>query len=78
MLIKNFPNWNPIEESKDSTTFEGSLQSKMSTIKLDKDIMDLLRAKRDRDHINMTRWASAILRKELTEDANKGIGEELK
>ena len=34
--------WIPVEESKDSTTFEGSLHSKMSLFRLFKDIISFL------------------------------------
>lgn len=42
MFINNIPHWKPVEESKDSTTFEGSLQSKMSLFRLFKDLMAFL------------------------------------
>jgi hypothetical protein len=43
-MIKNrTSHWIVIEESKDNTTFEGSLRSKMSTIEPINDILGLLR-----------------------------------
>ena len=62
--------WKPSEESDASTFPDMSLRSKMSTIKLDHDVMDMLRAKKSQDSINMTKWASAILRKELIKEVS--------
>jgi hypothetical protein len=46
MFINNIPHWKPVEESKDSTTFEGSLQSKISLFTLVKNKMSFLEKER--------------------------------
>lgn len=46
MISKRILHWIIIEESKDSTTFEGSLHSKMSQIDLVNGIMDSLKAEK--------------------------------
>lgn len=62
MNYKNITHWNPVEESKDKTTFEGSLQSKMSRINFDQDFWDMLKFN---THRNTIRRFSAILYKEV-------------
>jgi len=42
MNNQNFLHWLPVEENKNSTTFEGSLHSKMSLFRLFKDIISFL------------------------------------
>jgi len=42
----------------------------MSVIKLDEDVLELLRDKKKKDFINMKKWASNVLRLKLNEDKN--------
>ena len=46
MYIKNIPHWKRVEESKDSTAFEGSLHSKMSLFTLIKKTISFLEIER--------------------------------
>jgi len=68
MFINNIPHWKPVEERKDSTTFDGSLQSKMSRIILDKGIRDLLIANRRDNYFNLMKGASVVLRTQLMKE----------
>ncbi len=65
MFINYIPHWKPVEESKDSTTFEGSLQSKMTQIKFWSDKTDILNAKSHSNIITNLKVASDIVMKEL-------------
>jgi hypothetical protein len=56
-----------VEESRCSTTFDGSLHSKMSTINFDQDFWDMLNYKRRR---NTIKWFSAVLDKLVRKDVN--------
>ena len=67
MTYNNITYWNPVEESEDSTTFEGSLQSKMSIINLDHDFWDMLKCKSNNFNI---RWFSAVLYEEVNSIRN--------
>ncbi len=74
-MIKNrIPHWIIIEESRERTTFEGSLQSKMAKINFDHDFSDKLTVKKYINFFNSLKVTSAILGKELTQN----IGGELK
>ncbi len=74
-MIKNrILHWIIIEESREGTTFEGSLHSKMAKINFDHDFWDMLIVKKYIDFFNSLKVTSAILGKELTES----IGGELK
>ena len=68
MFNSKFTYTRPVEESRDSTTFEGSLQSKMSQTILNKGIKDLLIANRRIDYFNLKKGASVILRKQLMKE----------
>jgi hypothetical protein len=68
MIFKKLPYWIPVEESEDSTTFEGSLQSKMSRIILNKGIKDILIANRRINYFNLMKGASVILRTQLMKE----------
>ena len=63
----NTTHWKPVEESRDSTTFEGSLQSKMSIINFGWKILDMLKCNRNR---NIIGWFSAVLEEEVRKEAN--------
>lgn len=52
MTYKNIIHWKPVEESEYITTFEGSLQPKMSLINIVNDILDLLKC--------LIRWITAV------------------
>ncbi len=65
MFYYQFKHWKPVEESRDSTTFEGSLQSKMSRIKFWYEKTDILNAKSHSNIITNLKVASDILMKEL-------------
>lgn len=67
MSINNIPYWKLVEESEDSITFEGSLQSKMSIINFDWKILDMLKWKGGN---NNNRWFSAILYGEVNSIRN--------
>lgn len=67
MFIENIPHWNPVEESKDIATFEGSLHSKMSTIILDHEFWDMLKYK---SSSNTIRWSSAVLKEEVRKEVD--------
>ncbi|KKM77920.1 hypothetical protein LCGC14_1365170 [marine sediment metagenome] len=74
MFIANIPYWKPVEESRDSTTFEGSLQSKMSKLNFDQDFWDMLKCKRNSNNI---RRFSAILYGEVQEDLSVSSDEQV-
>ena len=57
--------WNFIEENNDSTTFEGSLHSKMSIINFDHDFWDMLIVRKSIDFFNLMKVTSAFPIKEL-------------
>jgi hypothetical protein len=65
MNNKNITHRNPIEESRDCTTFEGSLQSKMSSKNLSYDQEDNLRVKRQIHFFNSKEVTPIILIKEV-------------
>ncbi|KKM77918.1 hypothetical protein LCGC14_1365150 [marine sediment metagenome] len=67
MINKRILHWIIIEESKDGTTFEGSLHSKMSTLILNQKILDKLKCKRS---INNIRMFLAVLKKEVRKQSN--------
>lgn len=67
MNKKRILHWIIIEESNDCTTFEGSLQSKMSRINLDHDFWNMLKCKRNSNNI---RRFSAILYREVRKEAS--------
>lgn len=62
MIKKRILYWIIIEESKDATTFEGSLHSKMPKINFDRDFWNMLKCKRSSNNI---RWSSAVLKEEV-------------
>jgi hypothetical protein len=64
MIKKRILHWIIIEESRDNTTFEGSLQSKMSVINFSNDIKDGLKAERNINSLDSLKGASAILTEE--------------
>ncbi|MHA1986962.1 MAG: hypothetical protein ACW98D_10015 [Promethearchaeota archaeon] len=67
-MIKNrILHWIIIEESRNYTTFEGSLHSKMSVINFSNGIKDGLKAERDNSSIDSLKGASTV----LTEDMMK-------
>ncbi|MFW9881652.1 MAG: hypothetical protein ACFFG0_51965 [Candidatus Thorarchaeota archaeon] len=65
MNKKRILHWKLVEESKNNTTFEGSLHSKMAKINFDHDFWDLLKYKRNRNNI---RRSSAVLDEEVRKD----------
>ncbi|MHA2010036.1 MAG: hypothetical protein ACXACO_19815 [Promethearchaeota archaeon] len=65
MIKKRILHWIIIEESRDNTTFEGSLQSKMSVINFSNDIKDGLKAERNINSLDSLKGASAILTEEM-------------
>ena len=67
MFINDILHWKLAEENKNSTNFEGSLQSKMSIINFDHDFWDLLNFKRDSNNI---RWFSAVLNEEVRKETD--------
>lgn len=62
MNKKRILHWIIIEESNDCTTFEGSLQSKMSQIIFDWKNLGMLKCNRNRNNI---RGISAVLHQEV-------------
>lgn len=73
MNENNFLHWLPIEESRYSTTFEGSLHSKMSHFNLVYDIKDGLKAERDNTRIYPVKGASASLEEEMMKQSRIAI-----
>ncbi|GAH84722.1 unnamed protein product [marine sediment metagenome] len=75
MLNQTFNNCNYIEENRDYNSFEGFLQSKMSTIILVNSIIDDLKAGRNNNGNKSAKGASVILTekiiKKLTSIAEK-------
>ncbi|MFW9879492.1 MAG: hypothetical protein ACFFG0_40970 [Candidatus Thorarchaeota archaeon] len=67
MNKKRILHWIIIEESKDCTTFDGSLQSKMSKLNFDKKILDMLKCRRDGNNI---RRSSAVLDSVVRKEVN--------
>jgi hypothetical protein len=61
MLEELFNHKNHIEESRFSTTFDGSLHSKMSILKFLCDIMDGLKARRYNNSFNTMKVSLTIL-----------------
>ena len=60
-----------IEESRDCTNFEGFLQSKMSIIKFNLAILDMLIVKKDLAFFNTLRVTSAVLKEVLIKQKDK-------
>jgi len=67
MIYRNITHWKPVEESKDSTIFEGSLHSKMSKLNFNWKILDMLKYKRNSNNI---RRSSAVLDEEVRKEVN--------
>ncbi len=65
MTYYSIMHWLFIERSKKRTIFEGSPKSKMSQIILDKDIRDVLIAKRRLCYFNLMKVASVVRREDL-------------
>ncbi len=68
MFNNKFTHRKLVEENKNNTTFDGSLQSKMSRIILDKGIRDLLIANRRDNYFNLMKGASVIFRTQLMKE----------
>ena len=71
MNHNNIIYWLPIEESRDCTTFEGSLQSKMSIKKFILAILDILNAKKSMVFFNLMKVASAVRKEEIIKRMDK-------